>query len=97
MPRLFAAHQHSAGAAKTVAIRRSAGRGWAEHENPRQCRCLLAILRLILTGGQVADVTQAALVCWNKTTAVTADKGYDSDELVETIRGDRGACQYSTP
>ncbi len=43
-------------------------------------------LRLILTGGQVADVTQgAALVSGIQTAAVTADKGYDSDELVETI------------
>ena len=43
-------------------------------------------LRLILTGGQVADVTQgAALVAGIQTAAVTADKGYDSDELVETI------------
>ncbi len=43
-------------------------------------------LRLILTGGQVADVTQgAALVAGIQTTSVTADKGYDSDKLVETI------------
>lgn len=43
-------------------------------------------LRLILTGGQVADVTQgAALVEGIQTTAITADKGYDSDELVERI------------
>ena len=43
-------------------------------------------LRLSLTGGQVADVTQgAALVAGIQTAAVTADKGYDSDELVEPI------------
>ena len=43
-------------------------------------------LRLILTGGQVADVTQgAALIAGIPTTAVSADKGYDSDELVKTI------------
>ena len=43
-------------------------------------------VRLILTAGQVADVTQgAALVAKIETKAVTADKGYDSDELVETI------------
>ena len=43
-------------------------------------------LRLILTGGQVADVTQgAALVSGIQTATVTADKGYDSDELAETI------------
>lgn len=43
-------------------------------------------LRLILTGGQVADVTQgAALIAGILTTAVSADKGYDSDELVRII------------
>lgn len=43
-------------------------------------------LRLILTGGQVADVTQgAALIADIPTTAVSADKGYDSDELVRII------------
>ena len=43
-------------------------------------------IRLILTGGQIADVTQgAALTVGIQTTAVTADKGYDSDEWVETI------------
>ena len=37
-------------------------------------------LRLILTGGQVADVTQAeALIEAIPTNAVIADKGYDSD------------------
>ena len=43
-------------------------------------------LRLILTGGQVADVTQgAALIAGIPTSAVSADKGYDSDELVKII------------
>ena len=43
-------------------------------------------LRFILTGGQVADVTQGtALLADLPTAAVSADKGYDSDELVETI------------
>ena len=43
-------------------------------------------LRLILTGGQVADVTQgAALVANMPTTAVSADKGYDSDALIATL------------
>lgn len=44
-------------------------------------------LRLILTGGQEADVTQgAALVASIPTGAVIADKGYDSDALIETIQ-----------
>jgi transposase len=43
-------------------------------------------VRLILTGGQVADVTQgAALVSGIGAGHVVADKGYDSDELVEAI------------
>jgi transposase len=41
---------------------------------------------VILTAGQVADVTQgAALVEAIPTEAVIADKGYDSDTLVSTI------------
>lgn len=43
-------------------------------------------MRLILTGGQAADVTQgAALVDGIKSEHVIADKGYDSDALVEKI------------
>jgi transposase len=43
-------------------------------------------LRLILTGGQVADITQGpALVNSIKTDAVVADKGYDSEVFVATI------------
>lgn len=43
-------------------------------------------LRLILTGGQAADVSQgAALVEHIATEAVIADKGYDSDALIDII------------
>ena len=43
-------------------------------------------IRLILTAGQVADITQgAALIEAIPTEAVIADKGYDSDALVQTI------------
>ncbi|WP_434517240.1 transposase (plasmid) [Dechloromonas sp. ARDL1] len=43
-------------------------------------------VHLILTAGHVADVTQgAALVEANQTGAVIADKGYDSDALVDII------------
>ena len=43
-------------------------------------------VRVILTGGQVADVTQgAALVAGIKAEHVIADKGYDSKELVGEI------------
>lgn len=43
-------------------------------------------LRLILTGGQAADITQgSALVDSIKTDAIVADRGYDSDVFVVTI------------
>ena len=43
-------------------------------------------IRSILTGGQVADITRGvALVKAIPTGAVIADKGYDSDALVQTI------------
>ncbi len=39
-----------------------------------------------MTGGQIGDVTQgAALIADIPTTAFSADKGYDSDELVRII------------
>ena len=44
-------------------------------------------LRLSLTAGQASDVTQGApLIKDFAAQAVIADKGYDSDELVTTIR-----------
>jgi transposase len=47
-------------------------------------------LRLILTGGQVADVTQgAALITGIPTTVVSADKGYDSDKFGQNHRSCR--------
>jgi transposase len=43
-------------------------------------------VRLIVTAGQVADVTQAeALVAGLETDHVIADKGYDSSKFVEAI------------
>jgi transposase len=54
-------------------------------------------LRLILTGGQVADITQGpALVESISTDAVVADKGYDSDAFVETIEA-KGAAAVIPP
>jgi transposase len=45
-------------------------------------------VRLILTGAQVADVTQGkALVAGIEAEPVIADKGYDSNDLVEVIEG----------
>jgi transposase len=48
-------------------------------------------LKFILTGGQGADITQAKpLLEGVSFEKVLADKGYDSDELVQAIQ-DRGA------
>jgi transposase len=48
-------------------------------------------LRLILTAGQEADVTQGApLIKDFEAQAVIADKGYDADELVRTITAQQG-------
>jgi len=44
-------------------------------------------LRLILTEGQAADITSAAeLIEGLRAKAVIADKGYDADALVQSIR-----------
>ena len=48
-------------------------------------------MRLILTGGQVADIDQAAaLIEGIAGETVIADKGYDSDALVQTIQARGG-------
>jgi transposase len=53
-------------------------------------------VRLIVTGGQVADVTQGqALVSGFKAEHVIADKGYDSSELVKAI--ETGGAQAVIP
>ena len=44
-------------------------------------------LRWLLTSGEVADVTQAQLLLVDlKADAVLADKGYDTDALIERIQ-----------
>ena len=44
-------------------------------------------LRLLLSAGQVADIEQASsLIEGIRATAVIADKGYDSNALVQTIQ-----------
>ncbi|ASY60603.1 Mobile element protein (plasmid) [Sinorhizobium sp. CCBAU 05631] len=49
-------------------------------------------LRLIITAGQVGDVTQAeALLEGRSGTAVLADKAYDSNALRETIAAMKAA------
>ena len=43
-------------------------------------------LRVILSAGQIADITQAgALIKDQPTEFIVADKGYDADAFVETI------------
>jgi transposase len=43
-------------------------------------------LRCLLTGGEVADITQAAaLLMGFNTQALLADKGYDADHLLEYL------------
>ncbi|MCW5261988.1 hypothetical protein D5045_18035 [Verminephrobacter eiseniae] len=45
-------------------------------------------VRWLLTGGEVADITQAkSLLEGLKTDAVLADKGYDADALIDSIIG----------
>jgi transposase len=44
-------------------------------------------VNILLTAGQVADVTQAeALIVGTQPEIVIADKGYDSNKLVKTIK-----------
>ena len=48
-------------------------------------------MRFAITGGEIADITQAqALLVQVDPDTVVADKGYDSDELVDFIRQRRG-------
>lgn len=43
-------------------------------------------MRCLLTGGEVADITQAQALLENiQTNAVLADKGYDANALIESI------------
>jgi transposase len=45
------------------------------------------LMRFVITGGEVADITQAKqLLVGSTADTVIADKGYDSDELVDFIR-----------
>ena len=53
-------------------------------------------LRVILSAGQVADIEQAAALIQDQPADfVVADKGYDSDALVETITAQ--GCQAVIP
>ncbi|WP_085954621.1 IS5 family transposase [Paraburkholderia hospita] len=82
------AHQHSAGAFKKngpQALGRS--RGGLSTKLHLAIDSMGGPLRLIVTEGQVADISCAAqLVEHLRTGAVIADKGYDSDAFVQEIR-----------
>ena len=82
------AHQHSAGASKKngpQALGRS--RGGLSTKLHLAIDSMGGPLRLIVTEGQVADISCAAqLVEHLRTGAVIADKGYDSDAFVQEIR-----------
>lgn len=53
-------------------------------------------MRFAITGGEIADITQAkALLVGSHAETVIADKGYDSDELVDFIR--EGAAKAVIP
>ena len=80
------AHQHAAGAKKsgTQAIGRS--RGGLSTKIHAAVDALGNPVRIILTVGQQADITQAeALIADFAATSVLADKGYDADAFVATI------------
>lgn len=54
-------------------------------------------VRWLLTGGEVADITQAkALLDGLNADAVLADKGYDADALIDSIQ-DSGAMAVIPP
>jgi transposase len=51
------------------------------------------LIRFAITGGEIADITQAqALLVGSSADTVVADKGYDSDELVDFIREGEAAA-----
>jgi transposase len=55
------------------------------------------LIGFALTGGEMADITEAqGLLCGLEPDEVVADKGYDSDELVQFIR-DAGAKAVIPP
>jgi transposase len=87
------AHPHAAGAKKKgdgsggqseQALGRSRG-GFGTKIHAAVSGLMLPV-RLLLTGGQAADVTQAdALTAGLEAAVVIADKGYDSDAVVQDI------------
>ena len=78
------AHQHAAGAPKKTARTHSGTRGGGLSTKIHLTVDALGNpLRWLLTGGEVADITQArTLIEGLSTAAVMGDKGYDADALI---------------
>jgi transposase len=84
------AHQHAAGAKGGFKTRRSAVARRPEHQNSYRRRGIGCPLRMILTAGQVHEVTQAsALIDGFTLISLIADKGFDND----TFRSDLSAAE----
>jgi transposase len=87
------AHQHAAGAEGSSAEAEALGhsRGGFSTKIHLACDGLGNPVKIILTPGQKHDVTQGPqLIAGSAAKKVLADKGYDSDALVDLIR-DQGA------
>ena len=83
------AHQHSAGARKTKGVTQAIGRsrGGLTTKIHMIVDALGNPLAFSLTGGQVADITQAeTLTAQVQPEAVLADKGYDADVYIASLR-----------
>ncbi|WP_246237816.1 IS5 family transposase [Caldichromatium japonicum] len=84
---IVCAHSHSAGAPKKAGQQEIGRlRGGLTTKLHVAVDALGNPLRVILSAGQVADIEQAAALIQDQPTeCVIADKGYDSDALVETV------------
>jgi transposase len=84
------AHQHAAGAEGSSAEAEALGRSRGGFSTKIHLACdgLGKPVQIILTPGQDHDVTQGLqLIAGSEAKKVLADKGYDSDALIEQIRG----------
>jgi transposase len=87
------AHQHAAGAEDSSAEAEALGRSRGGFSTKIHVACdgMGKPVKIILTPGQVHDVTQGpALICGSEANKFLADKGYDSDAFIAEIES-RGA------
>ncbi len=81
------AHQHAAGTQKKGSHALGRSRGELSTKIHTAVDALGNSLRWILTGGEIADITQApALIKGFNAKVVVRDKGYDADTLVARLR-----------